>query len=341
MDLQIFDAQRKALFREKRQGITGSAHEHAARIVDGILVEMRDALDREDAPKAFSLGVLAKSFRLSVRNLDLLRARAFSRMGRIPEAEQSLREELRHFPDNSQAARLLEGMLQGRPPAAGGVDECDELIALVRDYTMLGEARLRSLYTLARTVCEKGVPGDFVECGVAGGGSSALLAMVIARHSKCARTLYSLDTFEGMPDSGEMDMHQGTPAEATGWGAGTCAAPESAVRGVFEKLGVSGIVKTVKGLFQDTLPVLRAQLALVAFLHLDGDWYDSTMTVLVNLDGRYAPGALIQIDDYGYWEGCSKAVHEFERDKGVRFDLHVIDDTGVWCEAPEPRQYAG
>lgn len=337
MNQHIYHEERRALLEEKRMGLTGPAHEQALRIVDDLIHAMHDALIHGDAEKAFSQGVAAKSFRLPVINLDYWRARTFISMGRLLEAEQSFKEELRNFPNNTQARHLLEELRQDRTTAAAPYDgsECAGLLALVREHSMLGEARLQSLYALARSVCERDIPGNFIECGVAGGGSSALLAMVIARHSKRPRRLYSLDTFEGMPDSSEADLHQGTQAEATGWGAGTCAAPESAVRLLLENFEVSGIVETVKGLFQQTLPVIRQGLAPVAFLHLDGDWYDSTMTVLQNLHGLYSPGAMIQIDDYGYWDGCRQAVHEFERLHSVRFNLRTIDGTGVWCEAPE------
>lgn len=334
MKTQRFEAERQALLAEKRLLRVGSAHEQAAQILCGLRREMRSALGRQDAQQAFALGVAAKSFRLPVEGLDLLRAHAFRLLGRECEAEQSLKEELRHFPENTEAAQLLATLRKDRPQAAGGGDECDKLIALVREHTMLSQERLQSLYALAKSVCERDVPGNFLECGVAGGGSSALLALVLARHSKRPRVLYSLDTFEGMPDPGALDAHQSTPAEATGWGAGTCAAPESAVRRVFESLGVSGIVTTVKGLFQDTLPGLRAQLAPVAFLHLDGDWYDSTLSVLHSLHGLYAPGGFLQIDDYGHWDGCRRAVQEYERQQGLHFNLRVIDNTGVWCETP-------
>jgi hypothetical protein len=337
MGLKSFDAQRRALFRERQRGLTGPAHERAVRIVTNIMDMMRSALNSGLAQEAFTLGIGAKSFRLPVRDLDLLRAEIFSRLGRIPEAEQSLREELRHFPGNTHARQLLESLLRERTPPVIQHDECEELVRKVRGFTMLGEKRLRSLYHLAKSICVNDVPGDFMECGVAGGGSSVLLALVMQRYSKPERILYCLDTFEGMPDPGEMDQHNGIGADATGWGAGTCAAPEAAVQDLFESFGVSAITKTVKGLFQDSLPLLRKQLGFVAFLHLDGDWYDSTMSVLGNLSGMYSQGAILQIDDYGYWEGCSRAVHEYEEKYGVRFNIHTIDDTGVWCEAPGPR----
>ena len=63
---------------------------------------------------------------------------------------------------------------------------------------------------------------------------------------------------------------------------------------------------------------------------MDGDWFSSTMCVLENLYDAVVPGGRIQIDDYGFWEGCRKAVDEFTLRRGLTFDLTKIDATGVW-----------
>jgi Macrocin-O-methyltransferase (TylF) len=42
------------------------------------------------------------------------------------------------------------------------------------------------------------------------------------------------------------------------------------------------------------------------------------------------PGGRLQIDDYGYWSGCRQAVSEFEAARRLKFEMHVIDETGVW-----------
>jgi hypothetical protein len=165
---------------------------------------------------------------------------------------------------------------------------------------------------------------------VAGGGSSALIAAVIARHSKRARKLFAFDSFEGMPPPTELDVHGEHSADAHGWSTGTCAAPEASLREVCSKLGVEGLVETVKGFFGQTLPVHRDRIGPVAFLHMDGDWYESTRDILVNVFDQVVPGSPIQVDDYGYWDGCRRAVAEFQEQRGLAWSLHDIDGTGVW-----------
>ena len=90
------------------------------------------------------------------------------------------------------------------------------------------------------------------------------------------------------------------------------------------------MVRPVSGYFADSLPQHSRELGRIAFLHLDSDWYESTRTVLHHLYDQISPWGCLQIDDYGCWEGCRRALHEFERDHGLALELQVIDAQGVW-----------
>jgi hypothetical protein len=69
-------------------------------------------------------------------------------------------------------------------------------------------------------------------------------------------------------------------------------------------------VTITKGWFSDTLPGFPWN-APIALLRLDGDWFDSTMTCLESLYQHVSPNGLIIIDDYYFWDGCTRAVHHF------------------------------
>jgi hypothetical protein len=43
----------------------------------------------------------------------------------------------------------------------------------------------------------------------------------------------------------------------------------------------------------------------------------------------------IQVDDFGHWEGCKKAIREFEASRNICFKFSAIDGTGVWFEKPK------
>ena len=267
------------------------------------------------------------------RDVDYLRAIYFQHKGQPVAAIQALQEELRYFPDNTDAAALRDKLAAKLPsPPLPEDAEFRKLFTVVAPFTMLSVARLWSLARLGREVCARDLPGNFVECGVAGGGSSALLASIIGADGKRPRRLFACDTFSGMPQADDEDTHRGENADATGWGNGTCAAPVESLLEVCRRLDVGGVVEPIRGLFADTLPVNRARIGEIALLHMDGDWYSSTRDILVNLFDQVVPGGRIQIDDYGYWDGCRRAVTEFAEKRGLAFDLHVIDETGVWFE---------
>jgi predicted SAM-dependent methyltransferase len=133
-----------------------------------------------------------------------------------------------------------------------------------------------------------------------------------------------------MPNPTSEDVHAGTPANDTGWGAGTCAAPMQSLIEICNKLKSFDIVRPVKGLFKDSLPQYANVIGEIALLHMDGDWYVSTHDILEYLYEQVSPRGIIQVDDYGHWDGCKKALHEFETKQNVKFKLHRIDATGVW-----------
>ncbi len=216
-------------------------------------------------------------------------------------------------------------------------DEFQELFAVVRPYTMLSEARLFSLYSLAKQTCLDDIPGNFVECGTWKGGAAALLAVVIKRYSLRPRLLYAFDTFEGMPEPTEVDRHNGIDAEQIGYGTGSLKAPIAEnLDVVCQFLNVTDIVIPAQGLFAQTLPQYKSEINNIALLHADGDWYASTMDIFSALYDSVVPNGVIQIDDYGHWEGCKRAIDEFERRRGDSFPLRVIDYTGVWFQKEDP-----
>jgi predicted SAM-dependent methyltransferase len=289
--------------------------------------------------QAFEILNYAKSFKTNYKNIDLLRALCFIDTNDFISARQALLEELSFNPDNEHAKVILNKL---KIEETDGVYDpaFESAYDFVRSYTMLSKQRLYCLYQKAKEICDKDIKGNFVECGVARGGSSALLAHVIKTYSKSERYIYSFDTFEGMPEPTPEDIHNGSTAEQTGWGTGTCAAPMESLLKIGNEIGASDYIIPVKGFFRDTLPGFKNIVGELAFLHLDGDWYESTGDILNNLYDNVVFGGYLQVDDYGYWEGCRKALHEFEFSNDLKFELNKIDDTGVWFTKPfaETRQ---
>ena len=305
-----------------------------ARYVSGPLDHIEQSLAVGDLDTAYKAACELKR-KGPMRGLDVLRAKIFLQRGEEMAAVQALREELRYFPDNKTAGDLLQRAAAAAEFPSMGKAELDTLLTTITPYTMVGFGRLTSLYENAKRICASPLVGNFVECGVAAGGTSGLLSAVLLRHdSSCTRRVFSFDTFSGMPCPTEEDIHCGVGAQESGWGEGTCAAPQESLMQLAQILGTTHLITPVKGLFAETLPVTRASIGPIALLHMDGDWYESTRDILVNLYDQLVPGAYVQVDDYGHWDGCRKALHEFFDTRDIKVDIHPIDEGGVWFQKP-------
>jgi O-methyltransferase len=152
------------------------------------------------------------------------------------------------------------------------------------------------------------VQGCVVECGVWRGGMSAGMAEVLGP----SREYFLFDSFEGLPPAGELDGE-----EAKRWQADVssptyydnCRAEIDFAGRAMRKSGVPRY-HLVEGWFEETLPSFVPPEP-IAILRVDGDWYESTLTVLESLWKYLAPDGIVIVDDYYAWDGCSRAVHDF------------------------------
>jgi asparagine synthase (glutamine-hydrolysing) len=68
-------------------------------------------------------------------------------------------------------------------------------------------------------------------------------------------------------------------------------------------------IALVRGLFHHTLPQQSSRI--VAFAHIDCDWYDPVMLCLEYCGSRLSPGGIMISDDYNDWPGCDKATDDY------------------------------
>ncbi|MAZ41041.1 hypothetical protein CL654_02900 [bacterium] len=215
------------------------------------------------------------------------------------------------------------------------------IFKVIAPYTLVGNKGLTNVYNLAIDVEEKKIPGNFVECGVWKGGCAAVMASITDRY-KSGRTTWYFDSFEGMPPPTEEDARgegkKGDVESITGDILKTSVHDVEEV--VFEKLNLprdKNII--VKGWFQDTLPKRKKEIGKIALLRLDGDWYESTKVCLEELYDQVELGGYIIIDDYGAWEGCRRAVHEFRDTYGVEMNLKFIGTHDPKAFSTKPPAY--
>jgi O-methyltransferase len=183
-------------------------------------------------------------------------------------------------------------------------------------YTLMAYEPLASLWNMAASL---EVAGALVECGSFAGGSAAVIATAAPD-----RQLWMFDSWEGMPEPGELDVtDQGRRREA-GW----ISASEALARGTLDQLGVDRTrVQMIKGWFEDTVPTAKARVGPIALLHIDCDWYSSVRLVLNELYDQVVAGGVVAVDDYQHWLGCRKAVDEYFENVEAMPGFHRVGAT--------------
>lgn len=150
-------------------------------------------------------------------------------------------------------------------------------------------------------------PGDLIECGVAHGGTSLLIALAVKELAP-DRKVYMLDSFEGLPAP---DRRFDEAYEE-----GQFASDVDRVRALTVAFGVEDICVIIPGWFSDTLPRLEADQRF-CFAHIDCDLYLPAVECLEHLHPRVNAGGRIVLDDY------------FDGSDGVLRALNpVLDETG-------------
>lgn len=195
-------------------------------------------------------------------------------------------------------------------------------------YSLVGSSGLEATYRAVTELLRENIEGALVECGVAEGGCSALMAEAARHHPN--RITWLFDSFEGLPAPTLMDF-TGNNSKVTGENirpleSGSCLGTFETVQQVlFDRFRLStSKVRLVKGWFQETLPFARNEVGPIAMLRIDGDWYESTKCCLENLFDQVVPGGYCIADDYGTFYGCRKAVDEFLAKRNLK--VHAVSD---------------
>jgi predicted O-methyltransferase YrrM len=248
------------------------------------------------------------------------------------EAElRATRRKLRKARNELREARAQ--LASGLPP------DIERTIAEARAerLTYLKPANLRELASIVQQIERERLPGVVIEAGAARGGSAIVLAAAKAPE----RPMKVYDVFGMIPAPGEhdgADVHERYAKIAAGDARGVGGEKYYGYRDdlyrevgeSFARLGVpvdENNVELIRGLFEDTIRLDEP----VAFAHLDGDWYESTMTCLERIAPLLVPGGTIVLDDYYKWSGCRAAVDEYFADRdGFRLEhrakLRVVRD---------------
>lgn len=234
------------------------------------------------------------------------------------------------------AKKKLEKIYE-KMPIELSKEEKDLIVHIKEEkLTMTSYERLCSVAVACKHVLEKGIQGDFVECGVWRGGS-AILAALIFKLYKSDKKIFLYDTFEGMTSPTEKDKRASTniPAMKTfleqqrdgynNW----CYASLEDVKNNFKKFQLTGNhIKYIKGDVLETLSISTNIPSSIAILRLDTEWYESTKRELEVMYPKMSIGGALIINDYGFWTGAREAVDEYFTFPRQGPLLQYIDSTG-------------
>jgi len=208
-------------------------------------------------------------------------------------------------------------------------------------YTMGGRKALENAFDLTVLVEEKRIEGALVECGIAEGGTAAMMALTSREFGRITRPKWFFDSYEGLPDPSVEDYEGGKAGHfIRPLLKGACLGTVEQVSDLmFDKLHLEREeVHLVKGWFQETVPLHRKLIGPIAVLRLDGDWYESTKIPLENLFDQVSNGGFVIIDDYATCFGSRKAVDEFRAARNMIAPLCPDGRGGVWFEKPKTKR---
>lgn len=166
--------------------------------------------------------------------------------------------------------------------AVSAVAESDQERSLVWRLHVLTWAASRALP----------VPGEFVECGVLRGFSSAVLCRYLD-FANVPKRFYLYDTFSGPAES------TSTPEERAAWSRFPALAdPDRLEARVRQTFAPYPNVTIVRGPVPDTFAQAAPQA--ISFLHIDMNSTRAELLALEHLYDRVSPGGTILLDDYGW-----------------------------------------
>jgi Macrocin-O-methyltransferase (TylF) len=193
--------------------------------------------------------------------------------------------------------------------------------------TYLEPEALMLLRATAAAIERRNIPGVFIECGCALGGS----AIVIASAKRIERKFLIYDVFGTIPapsTNDGADVHTRynliRSGQARGIGGDTYYGYRSdLIDEVARNFAEQGYpieynnIALVKGLYQSSLHVSEQ----VAFAHIDCDWYESVLICLTEIVPHLSAGGALVIDDYNFWSGCRRAVDDYFSNQQSGFEF--------------------
>jgi O-methyltransferase len=159
--------------------------------------------------------------------------------------------------------------------------------------------RVSMMHRAASWLSVNGIQGSVCEFGCGGGESFLNLYFQFARMFSPAPHFYLFDSFEGLPEMDKKTAH-------AGWSKGAYRMDSDVYvrRMDFFRIPREAYT-TIKGFYQESLSTQSARslpIGPLALLHIDCDFYESTLLALEFIAKHLQEGSIVLFDDFY----CSK-----------------------------------
>ena len=194
-----------------------------------------------------------------------------------------------------------------------------------------------TLYSLAHNFVQvkrrQKQPNHVAEFGVGRGGSAIMLAWLVARYGG---KLTLFDVFARIPAPTAIDgeraqqRYDGILTNESQDYYGNIPNLLEIVQRELAEVCDPAQIEIIQGRYEETLP-WSTDKNMFSQVHIDCDWYESTMVVYRYLRERLLPGAIIQVDDYSDWDGSRRAYQEADwinKYPATLVDGALVIDTG-------------
>ncbi len=152
----------------------------------------------------------------------------------------------------------------------------------------------------------RGVPGDYVECGVNRGGM-ARAQMELLDFKNSSKKYWLVDTYEGFPEAQKHLVSAVMPVDTYG----------ECYDDVVKTFAPFANARIVRGMVPEILPMVEAQS--ICYLSLDMNSAEPEIAALSYFWPRLSPGALVVMDDYAFigYNRQKRALDDFARQHKV------------------------
>lgn len=167
-----------------------------------------------------------------------------------------------------------------------------------------------NLYTYIINIIEKGIEGDFAECGCFN-GNSLFATKKILDDNNSKKAIHVFDSFEGGLSEFKKQDFEDSSIKSLDEAILVKEQFSSSFKMLSNKISESNNIFLNKGWIPSVLE--KEKDRKYAFVHIDVDLFEPTYYSHKYFFERLSPGGIIVCDDYGYsqFPGAAKAVEKF------------------------------